>query len=130
MTLTGVESDDAPISSLSRHRQERAISVIDRQTTQSLTNSYPVITTVLDLTACPELYFSAMDWHLSINACRSASLSKVGSTACIPMPEQFVEFASGAFPPPQLVKAPLSAIINTIYLDFIKFSLFKNQSST
>jgi hypothetical protein len=44
------------------------------------------------------------------------------------MPEQFVEFASGALSPPQLVKAPLNTIINTIYLDFIKFPLFKNQS--
>jgi hypothetical protein len=70
-------------------------------------------------TVRPELYFAARDWHLSINACRSASLSKDVSTDCIPAPEQFVEFTSGA-PPPQLTNAALSAITDTIYLELIK----------
>jgi len=83
--------------------------------------------TALNRAACPELYFSAMAWHLSINACRSASLLKVGSIDCIPPPEQFVEFISGPPPPsPQLINTALRAII-TIYLEFIKLFLFKNH---
>jgi hypothetical protein len=49
---------------------------------------------------------------------------KVGSAACIPVPEQFVEFTSGAPSPPQLTKVALRAITNTIYLERIKFFLF------
>jgi len=57
-----------------------------------------------------ELYFFATDSHFSINACRSASFLKVGSAACILVPEQFVAFASGVPPPPQLIKGTLRAI--------------------
>jgi hypothetical protein len=70
----------------------------------------------------PELYFCVKDWHLSMNACRSVSFLKVGSAACIPVPEQFVEFTSGVPSPPQLIKVALRAITNTIYLEFINSS--------
>ena len=63
-----------------------------------------------------------------MNACRSASFLKVGSAACIPVPEQFVEFTSGAPSPPQFIKVALRAITNTIYLEFIKFFLFTKSS--
>ena len=73
---------------------------------------------------CCELYFCANDWHLSINACRSASVLKTGRIACIPAPEQFVEFISGAPPLSQPVKAAVRPMTNTIYLEFIiSFSL-------
>jgi hypothetical protein len=83
--------------------------------------------TVRNSRAYPQLYFfSAIDWHLSINACRSASVLKVGRIDCIPPPEQFVEFISGApSPPPQLIKVALRAIINTRFLELINSSSFK-----
>jgi hypothetical protein len=83
--------------------------------------------TVLNSRDYPQPYFfSAIDWHLSINACRSASVLKVGRIDCIPPPEQFVEFISGApSPPPQLIKVALRAIINTRFLELINSSSFK-----